>query len=115
MAIDPEKIKAITSWPQPVTVRQLKGFLGLARYYRKFIQSYGAIAKPLTYLLKKDSFCWTEIATASFEQLKQVLSTALVLQLPNFHKPFIVECDASSTGFGAVIHQESDPSPTSIA
>jgi len=47
VAVDPEKIKAITSWPQPVTVKQLKGFLGLAGYYRKFIKNYGAIAKPL--------------------------------------------------------------------
>jgi hypothetical protein len=53
---DPEKIKAITSWPQPVTVCQLKGFLGLAGYYWKFIKNYGAIAKPLTDLLKKDDF-----------------------------------------------------------
>jgi hypothetical protein len=88
VAVDPDKIKAITSWPQPVIVPQLKGFLGLASYYRKFIKHYGAIAKPLTDLLKKDNFCWTELATTSFKQLKQVLSTAPVLQLPDFYKPF---------------------------
>jgi hypothetical protein len=90
-------------------VRQLKGFLGLARYYRKFIKHYGAIAKPLTDLLKKDNFCWMELVTTSFKQLKQVLSTTPVLQLPDFYKPFIVECDASSTGFGVVLHQENGP------
>ena len=105
VAVDPEKIKAITFWPQPVTVKQLKGFLGLAGYYRKFIKNYGAIAKPLTDLLKKDNFRWTELALTSFQQLKQVLSTTPVLQLPDFNKPFLVECDASFRGFGAVLHQ----------
>jgi hypothetical protein len=85
VAVDPEKIKAITSWPQPVTVKQLKGFLGLAGYYRKLIKNYGAIAKPLIDLLKKDNFHWTELALMSFQQLKQVLSTAPVLQLPDFN------------------------------
>ena len=105
VAVDLEKIKAITSWPQPVTVKQLKGFLGLAGYYKKFIKNYGAIAKPLIDLLKKDNFRWTELALTSFQQLKQVLSTAPVLQLPDFNKPFLVECDASFRGFGAVLHQ----------
>jgi hypothetical protein len=109
VAVDPEKIKAVTCWPQPVIVRQLKGFLGPAGYYRKFIKKYGAIAKPLTDLLKKDNFGWTELAMTSFQQLKQVLSTAPVLQLLDFNKSFVVECDASSTGFGAVLHQRNRP------
>jgi hypothetical protein len=70
VAVDLEKIKAITSWPQPVTVKQLKGFLGLAGYYRKFIKNYSAIAKPLTNLLKMDNFQWTELALTSFQHLK---------------------------------------------
>jgi len=109
VAVDPEKIQAISSWPQPTTVKQLKGFLGLAGYYRKFIKDFGTIARPLTQLLRKDCFRWTELATTAFEQLKQVLSTAPVLQLPDFNKPFIVECDASSVGFGAVLHQGAGP------
>jgi len=109
VAVDPEKIKAITFCPQPVTVKQLKGFLGLAGYYKKFIKNYGAIAKPLTDILKKDNFHRTELALTSFQQLKQVLSTAPVLQLPDFNKPFLVEHDASSTGFGAVLHQGDGP------
>jgi hypothetical protein len=104
MAVDPDKIKAITSWPQPVIVWQMKGFLGLAGYYQKFIKHYGAIAKPLTDLLKKDNFYWTELATTSFKQLKPVLSTAPALQLSDFYKPFILECDASSMGFAAILH-----------
>jgi hypothetical protein len=87
----------------------LKGFLGLAGYYRKFIKNYGAIAKPLTNLVKKDNFRWTELALTSFKQLKQVLSTAPVSQLLDFNKPFLVECDASSTGFGMVLHQGDGP------
>jgi hypothetical protein len=63
----------------------------------------------LTDLLKKDNFGWTELAMTSFQQLKQVLSTAPVLQLPDFNKPFVVEYDASSTGFGAVLHQWNGP------
>ena len=66
VAIDLEKIKAITSWPQLVTVKQLKGFLGPAGYYRKLIKNYSAIAKPLTDLLKKDNFHWIELALTSF-------------------------------------------------
>jgi hypothetical protein len=108
VAVDSEKIKAITAWPQPATVKHLKGFLGFAGYYRKFIKHFGTIAKPLTQLLK-DSFRWTELAMTAFEQLKFVLSTAPVLQLPDFNKPFVVECDASSTGFGAVLHQGIGP------
>ena len=81
----------------------------MAAYYRKFIKDFGTIARPLTQLLRKDYFRWTELATTAFKQLKYVLSTAPVLQLPDFHKPFIVECDASSMGFGTVLHQGAGP------
>ena len=90
-------------------MKQLKWFLGLAGYYRKFIKDFGTIARPLTQLLRKDCFRWTELATTAFKQLKYVLSTAPVLQLPNSNKPFIVECDASSMVFGAVLHQGAGP------
>jgi len=63
------------------------------------------LAAPLTNLLKKDSFQWSKEASFSFQSLKDALSTAPVLHLPNFSKPFIVDCDASGTGFGAVLHQ----------
>jgi hypothetical protein len=83
--------------------------LGLAGYYRKFIKGFGTIAAPLTALLKKDGFLWTDQAAAAFEALKGALTTAPVLQLPNFSVPFIVECDASGSGFGAMLHQEGGP------
>jgi hypothetical protein len=64
---------------------------------------------PLTQLLKKEAFVWSSEATTAFTALKQVLTTAPVLQLPNFDKPFIINCDASGTSFGAVLHQEPGP------
>ena len=103
--MDQDKVAAVTSWPQPRAPRGLRGFLGLAGYYRRFIQGYAAMAAPLTKLLKNDGFTWTEEATAAFVALKQALSTTPVLQLPAFDQPFLVDCDASGSGFGAVLHQ----------
>jgi len=83
--------------------------LGLAGYYRRFIQDFGTIAAPLTQLLRKDSFHWSDAAAQAFQNLKASLSTAPVLHLPDFCQPFIVDCDASGNGFGAVLHQGAGP------
>jgi hypothetical protein len=109
VSMDSAKVEAVQAWPTPRTPRALRGFLGLAGYYHKFIRDYGSIAGPLTQLLKKEAFVWSPEATTTFSTLKQVLTTAHVLQLPNFDKPFIINCDASRTGFGAVLHQEAGP------
>ena len=109
VAMDPSKVAAVGSWPRPRTLRALRGLLGLSGYYRKFIAGYGAIAAPLTALLKGTSFSWTDDAEWAFSDLKQALMHAPLLQLPDFTKRFVVDCDASGTGFGAVLHQGDGP------
>ena len=109
VAMDPAKVLAIHDWPQPRSARAVRGFLGLAGYYRKFVHNYGTIAAPLTALLKKEGFTWNDDATATFTALKAAVMSASVLALPDFGKPFVVECNASTYGFGAVLIQEAHP------
>jgi hypothetical protein len=106
VGVDPEKISTMVEWPQPCSTRAMRGFLGLTGYYRKFIQDYGKIAAPLTQMLRKNSFNWSEKAVASFEKLKASMTQAPVLALPDFSRQFVVECDASGSGIGAVLRQD---------
>jgi hypothetical protein len=80
----------------------VKEFLRLTGYYRKFIRDYGKVDKPLTEFTKKDNFRWGEEAQKAFENLKQKLTTSPVLAQPNFSKKFVIECDASCGGLGAI-------------
>jgi hypothetical protein len=110
VATDPSKVQAILDCPVPTTVRQLRGFLGLAGYYRKFVKNFGILAHPLTQLLKKDApFLWTPAQQLAFEALQLALSSTPVLVLPNFQKPFRIDTDASGVGIGAVLHQDGHP------
>ncbi|KAK1652045.1 hypothetical protein QYE76_069850 [Lolium multiflorum] len=99
VAMDADKVAAVAAWPPPRSPRALRGFLGLAGYYRKFIRDFGLIASPLTRLLRHEAFAWDDEATAAFEALKGALTTGPVLQMPDFDKPF-ADRDASEWGFG---------------
>lgn len=105
VSVDPSKIQAIVSWPIPKNIRELRGFLGLSGYYRKFIKNYAHLAGPLTDQLKADKFGWTDDASRAFEALKQALAAAPVLRMPDFSAPFVIETDASGYGLGAVLLQ----------
>jgi len=107
---DTKNIQAVEKWPQPSNVKEVRGFLGLAGYYRKFVRHFGIISRPLTDLLKKQAvFVWTTVKEEAFLALKQALISAPVLALPNFSQQFEIETDASDHGIGAVLLQNKHP------
>lgn len=106
---DPEKIRAISEFPVPANIRQLRRFLGLTGWYQRFIANYSAISTPLSNIKgKPENFKWSPDAQVAFDQLKASLTTAPVLSHPNFEKPFLIQCDASATGVGSVLCQVGD-------
>jgi hypothetical protein len=106
IAVDPSKVRDALNWSPPKNVPEIRSFLGLAGYYRRFIEGFSKIVKPLTTLLEKGKeFKWDEKCQASFEELKKRLTTAPVLIMPDMHKGFDVYCDASRQGLGCVLMQ----------
>jgi hypothetical protein len=105
--VDPKKVVAILDWKAPRDVRGIKSFIGMAGYYRRFIEGFSKIARPMTALLaKKVEFKWTPECQESFETLNKKLTTTSVLILSDVHKPFSMNFDASYTGLGCVLMQE---------
>jgi hypothetical protein len=97
----------VLDWKPPRTVHQVRSFLGLAGYYRRFIPNFSKITKPITDLLKKEEeFVWNVERDEAFQTLKKLLSTSPVLAQPGIAKSFDVYCDASDTGLGCVLMQE---------
>ena len=106
ISVDPQKIEAIVDWKPPTNVTEVRSFLSLAGYYRKFAEGFSKIATPLTKLTRKEEkFIWSEACHNSFDELKQRLTTALVLTLPSGSEGFTVYCDASKQGLGCVLMQ----------
>jgi hypothetical protein len=107
ISVDPRKVQEVMDWKPPKSVHQIRSFLGLAGYYRRFIPDFSRIAKPMTELLKKGvKFVWSEECDKAFHTLREHLTSAPVLTQPDMSKPFEVFCDASSTGHGCVLMQE---------
>jgi hypothetical protein len=104
-----EKIQAILDWTTPNTLTELKGFLGICCYYRRFVKGLSQLCAPLTYLTRKGAFRWSPEAQLTFDKMKKVMSTCPVLALPDFAQPFTVECDAFGEGIGAVLMQNRHP------
>ena len=102
----PEKVKAVLDWPRPQSVHDIRSFLGLASYYRKFIKGFSQLAKPLTDLTReKTTWRWRDAEANSFTALKVAMATAPVLRLPDFEKQFVVTTDASDVAVGAILEQ----------
>ncbi|CAG2197363.1 unnamed protein product [Mytilus edulis] len=107
--VDTSKTKAVETFPIPNNQHDVRSFLGLCNYYRKFVKSYAKIASPLNRLLTKDTpFKWTTDCQNAFETLKEALTSTPVLNFPNFNKPFIVSCDASGSAIGYILSQIGD-------
>jgi hypothetical protein len=107
IAVDPDKVQEVMNWKPPMTVRQIRSFLGLAGYYRRFIPDFSRIAKSMTELLKKGAkFVWGQKCEDAFHTLRKHLTTSPVLAQPDSSKPFDVYYNASDTGLGCVLMQD---------
>ncbi|KAG7583636.1 Ribonuclease H-like superfamily [Arabidopsis suecica] len=106
VSVDPEKIRSIKEWPRPKNATEIRSFLGLAGYYRRFVKGFASMAQPMTRLTGKDTkFQWSEECEKSFSELKSMLTSAPVLTLPEADEPYMVYTDASIMGLGCVLMQ----------
>ena len=113
---DPNKTRCIEVWPIPVDVREVRSFLGLCSYYRRFVYKFSEIAKPLFKLTEKNqSFVWTEECTGAFKEFKKRLTQAPILIHPDFTKSFILDVDASNNSIGAVLSQKTEKGEQVVA
>ncbi|KAH9770146.1 ubiquitin-conjugating enzyme E2 27 [Citrus sinensis] len=104
--VDDKKIATIVSWPEPKNISELRGFLGLIGYYRKFVQGYKILARLLTNLLKNGQFGWNLEVEKAFINLKKAMTSTPTLAMPDFNDTFVIETDASSDGIGAILQQQ---------
>jgi hypothetical protein len=107
ISIDPSKVKDVLSWNTPQNILDIRSFLGLVGYYRRFIEGFFKISKPMTKLLEKGkTFEWMPRREASFQELKKRLTTTSVLTMPNMEKSFSIYCDAYRQDLGCVLIQD---------
>lgn len=106
--MDPTKVEGVTTWPTPNNKKELQSFLGFANFYRRFIKDFAKIAHPLHHLTGNNPWAWGPDQQTAFDRIKQTITSAPVLAIPNDDDPFKVECDASDFAIGAVLSQKQD-------
>lgn len=109
LSVDHSKIEAVHSWPTPSTVSEVRSFHGLASFYWRFVPNFSSIMAPITNCIRDVKLIWTTEAAQAFDLIKEKLTTAPILVLPDFTSPFELHCDASKIGIGAVLSQNSRP------
>jgi hypothetical protein len=116
ISMSPEKVRAVVEWPMPTRLKDVRAFLGLARYYRCFIPGFASLAAPLHALMKKDKrFEWTTEAEEVFHAVKTALTSPPSLAIPSNSGQFTLDTDASDTAIGAVLSQQQDGVESVIA
>ena len=106
VSVDPEKVEVVMSWERPKSVFEIRSLLGLAGYYRRFIEDFSCLAAPMTRLTWKEvRFDWDDQCEEAFQELKRRHTTAPILIVPDRGQGYIVYCDASSVGLGCILMQ----------